>query len=211
MGSTTTSWPTSRCKGSREGLLFVNHEYPDPFFLHGYKPDRRAQDAPRRSRRSRTRSATRSCTSGAAATGAGEWCRLPSTTAASTATGRTSNSPGPLTGAAGIGESAHGSLGNCSGGITPWGTALSCEENFDGYGTNVANNLDIGYGWHQWGGQPEDAEYEFTAFKKYGWVCEHDPYDPEYPGRKHTALGRFRHENTAFRHEPGIEVRALHG
>jgi uncharacterized protein len=25
-------------KGSREGLLFVNHEYPDPFFLHGYKP-----------------------------------------------------------------------------------------------------------------------------------------------------------------------------
>ena len=25
-------------KGSREGLLFVNHEYPDTFFLHGYKP-----------------------------------------------------------------------------------------------------------------------------------------------------------------------------
>ena len=26
-------------KGSDEGLLFVNHEYPDPFFLHGYKPN----------------------------------------------------------------------------------------------------------------------------------------------------------------------------
>ena len=94
-------------------------------------------------------------------------------------------------------------MGNCSGGITPWGTALSCEENFDGYGTNVALNLDFGYGWHQFGGQPEDAEYEFKTFKKYGWVCEHDPYDPEHVGRKHTALGRFRHENTAFRHEPG--------
>ena len=53
------------------------------------------------------------------------------------------------------------------------------------------------------GGKPEDAEYDPEAFKKYGWVCEHDPYDPDYVGRKHTALGRFRHENTAFRHEPG--------
>ncbi|HYN49980.1 MAG TPA: alkaline phosphatase PhoX, partial [Thermoleophilaceae bacterium] len=26
-------------RGSREGLLFINHEYPDPFALHGYKPD----------------------------------------------------------------------------------------------------------------------------------------------------------------------------
>jgi uncharacterized protein len=26
-------------KGSHEGLLFVNHEYPAPFFQHGYKPD----------------------------------------------------------------------------------------------------------------------------------------------------------------------------
>ena len=37
--STTTSSPTSRSSGSNEGLLFVNHEYPDPFFLHGYKPN----------------------------------------------------------------------------------------------------------------------------------------------------------------------------
>ena len=110
---------------------------------------------------------------------------------------------GPLVGAPGIGTSANGSLGNCSGGVTPWGTALSCEENFDGYGTPVTPNVEFAYGWHQYGGQPEDAEYEFTSFKKYGWVCEHDPYDPSYVGRKHTALGRFRHENTAFRHEPG--------
>ncbi len=67
----------------------------------------------------------------------------------------------------------------------------------------MAVNLDFGYGWHQFGGEPEDAEYHYTNFKKYGWVCEHDPYDPDYVGRKHTALGRFRHENTAFRHEPG--------
>ena len=188
-------------KGSREGLLFVNHEYPDPFFLHGYKPTG-APKTPAQVQEEQDSVGHTSCTSGVAVTA------LASGVASEYNRRIYGDRPdleftGPLTGAAGIGESAHGSLGNCSGGITPWGTALSCEENFDGYGTNVANNLDIGYGWHQWGGQPEDAEYEFTVFKKYGWVCEHDPYDPEYPGRKHTALGRFRHENTAFRHEPG--------
>ena len=110
---------------------------------------------------------------------------------------------GPLAGAAGIGGAVNGSLGNCSGGITPWGTALSCEENFAGYGTAVKLDDAGQYGWPTFGGKPEDAEYDPKAFKKYGWVCEHDPYDPEHVGRKHTALGRFRHENTAFRHEPG--------
>ena len=105
----------------------------------------------------------------------------------------------------------NGSVGNCSGGITPWGTALSCEENFSGYGTAVKVDDAGQYGWHTFGGKPEDAEYDPKPFKKYGWVCEHDPYDPDYVGRKHTALGRFRHENTAFRHEPGKQLRALHG
>jgi secreted PhoX family phosphatase len=189
-------------RGSREGLLFVNHEYPDPFFLHGYKPDaspktpaqvQEEQDSVgnsilhiRRRRNGRWKVVS---PSGYNRRIYGDRPILEFT--------------GPLTGAAGIGTSANGSVGNCSGGITPWGTALSCEENFDGYGTNVTLNLEFGYGWHQFGGQPEDAEYEFTNFKKYGWVCEHDPYDPDYVGRKHTALGRFRHENTAFRHEPG--------
>jgi uncharacterized protein len=189
-------------KGSREGLLFVNHEYPDPFFLHGYKPTGAAK-APaqvqeeqdnvgnsivhiRRRRNGRWKVVSPSSYNRRIY---GDRPDLEFT--------------GPLVGGPGIGARAHGSIANCSGGITPWGTALSCEENFDGYGTNVAVNVDFGYGWHQFGGQPEDAEYHYTNFKKYGWVCEHDPYDPDYVGRKHTALGRFRHENTAFRHEPG--------
>ena len=48
-----------------------------------------------------------------------------------------------------------------------------------------------------------DKEYDPVAYAKYGWVCEHDPYNPDDRPRKHTALGRFRHENTAFRHVPG--------
>jgi uncharacterized protein len=189
-------------RGSREGLLFVNHEYPDPFFLHGYKPDGSAktpaqvqeeQDSVGNSILHVKRRAN------------GRWKVVSPSKFNRRIYGDRPDLAftGPLTGADGIGTSAHGSVGNCSGGITPWGTALSCEENFDGYGTPVTPNVEFAYGWHQYGGRPEDLEYEFRNFKKYGWVCEHDPYDPEYVGRKHTALGRFRHENTAFRHEPG--------
>lgn len=189
-------------KGSREGLLFVNHEYPDPFFLHGYKPDGSAktpdqvqeeQDSVGNSilhvRRSRN----------------GTWRVVSPSRFNRRIYGDRPvlRFTGPLVGAPGIGTGANGSLGNCSGGITPWGTALSCEENYDGYGAPLVRNVEFFYAWHQYGGHPNDAEYEFGAFKKYGWVCEHDPYNPRSVGRKHTALGRFRHENTAFRHEPG--------
>ena len=34
-------------------------------------------------------------------------------------------------------------------------------------------------------------------------MVETDPYDPSFTPRKHTSLGRFRHENTAFRHVTG--------
>lgn len=188
--------------GSSEGILFVNHEYPDPFFLHGYKPNgspktpaqvQEEQDMVGNSilhvqrRRDGTWRVVSPSKYNRRIYGDRPALRF----------------SGPLAGAPGIGATANGSVGNCSGGITPWGTALSCEENYDGYGTNVTPNVEFFYGWHQYGGRPEDAEYEFNTFKKYGWVCEHDPYDPSYVGRKHTALGRFRHENTAFRQERG--------
>jgi secreted PhoX family phosphatase len=35
--------------------------------------------------------------------------------------------------------------------------------------------------------------------EKYGWLVEIDPDDPEFQPRKHTALGRFRHENITLR------------
>ncbi|UOR11202.1 PhoX family protein [Halobacillus amylolyticus] len=70
-----------------------------------------------------------------------------------------------------------GTLGNCSGGRTLWNTALSCEEN-----TFYADD----YGWPN-----------FTD-EHYGWVVEVDPFNPNRPIHKHTALGRFAHENAAM-------------
>jgi hypothetical protein len=70
-----------------------------------------------------------------------------------------------------------GTLGNCSGGRTLWNTVLSCEENTE-YGDD--------YGW------PDFID------EHYGWVVEVDPFNPDFEVRKHTALGRFAHENTAM-------------
>ena len=189
-------------RGSREGLLFVNHEYPDPFFLHGYKPDGSPKSA---AQVQEEQDAVGNSIVHIKRKRSGLWKVVSSSEYNRRIYGDRPDLEftGPLTGAEGIGSSAHGSIGNCSGGITPWGTALSCEENFDDYGIELEAEATDAYGWAQYGGRPEDAEYDPDAYKKYGWVCEHDPYDPEYVGRKHTALGRFRHENTAFRHEPG--------
>ena len=188
--------------GSREGLLFVNHEYPDPFFLHGYKPDGSAKTA---AQVQEEQDSVGNSILHVKRRKSGGWKVVSPSDYNRRIYGDRPQLEftGPLAGFPGIGATVNGSLGNCSGGITPWGTALSCEENFAGYGTPVEADDSGLYGWPQFGGQPEDAEYDPEGFKKYGWVCEHDPYDPEHVGRKHTALGRFRHENTAFRHEPG--------
>ena len=71
-----------------------------------------------------------------------------------------------------------GSVGNCSGGQTPWGTLLTCEENVDGY-------------TETWG---EASDY--NALHQ-GWITEIDPFDAAAMPKKRTAMGRFRHENAA--------------
>ncbi len=79
---------------------------------------------------------------------------------------------------------AIGTLANCSGGITPWGTALSGEENFQDCMPD---------GYYRWTGYGEDLIPEH-----YGWVVEVDPFDKSKPAVKRTSLGRFRHENVTI-------------
>lgn len=105
-----------------------------------------------------------------------------------------------------LGAFVIGSFGNCAGGTTPWGTALSAEENFQDQ-------------------VPEAVYADGTAFlprekafddgidgqgnvlglscNKYGWIVEVDPSNPDDFGTKHSWLGRYRHEAVGIRVEAG--------
>lgn len=106
-----------------------------------------------------------------------------------------------------LGDRVIGSFGNCAGGTTPWGTALSAEENFQTQvpepvhadGTSFApseRTLVIG---------DEDIEGQGNVFglagNKYGWIVEVDPANPDDYGTKHSWLGRYRHEAVGIRVE----------
>lgn len=98
-----------------------------------------------------------------------------------------------------------GTINNCAGGITPWGTYLMAEENFHYYfnGNIDANPEKVNYerygvpgkryGWSKYH-QRFDLEVEPNAANRYGWIVEVDPLDPTSTPVKRTALGRFKHE-----------------
>jgi secreted PhoX family phosphatase len=104
-----------------------------------------------------------------------------------------------------------GTLNNCANGRTPWGTYLTCEENFNGYfGWNGARTADVRREvpvWHQLHRlrlslaqvDPRfDADATPTSRNRFGWVVEIDPFAPASKPVKRTALGRFKHENAAL-------------
>jgi secreted PhoX family phosphatase len=101
----------------------------------------------------------------------------------------------------GLGNRIIGTAFNCSGATTPWGTVLSAEENFQGSSTFF---IGVQEGVKQDGSQtgyiPGTSGAEFGQVgEKYGWMVETYPLEPDERPRKHTSLGRFRHENAALR------------
>ena len=98
-----------------------------------------------------------------------------------------------------------GTINNCAGGMTPWGTYLMAEENFHGYfWGDIANNPEKvnyeRYGvpgqWYAWGKFVDrfNLEKDPRSANQFGWIVEVDPLDPNATPIKRTALGRFKHE-----------------
>ena len=116
-----------------------------------------------------------------------------------------------------------GTLNNCAGGTTPWGTVLSGEENFNGY-FDKSGAIDpaqaesyarygISGGGRGWASV--DPRFDLTTEpnepNRFGWVVELDPSDPTSTPRKHTMLGRFKHEGANVALAPSGQAVAYMG
>lgn len=125
------------------------------------------------------------------------------------------------TGADPAGQTILGTLGNCAGGTTPWGTVLTAEENFFGYfigdaakgpETSARKRYRIdGRGrYYHWGKFIDrfNLDREPNEPNRFGWIVEIDPYDPQSTPVKRTALGRFFHEGStpAVSHDGRVAV-----
>ena len=122
------------------------------------------------------------------------------------------------------GTQSLGTFNNCGSGRTPWGTYLTCEENFNGYfGTTAELTLDDVHasGFKRYGvsTKVDPGRYNYHGFDerfdisknpnephRAGYIVEIDPWDPEATPVKHTALGRFKHENAAYALAPNGQV-----
>ncbi len=100
-----------------------------------------------------------------------------------------------------------GTFNNCANGRTPWGTYLTCEENFNGY-FGSAEGLTDSAAFKRYGISAKGAGINWYPFderfdvaknpnepNRFGWVVEIDPMDPTSTPIKRTALGRIKHEN----------------
>lgn len=103
------------------------------------------------------------------------------------------------------GREVIGTVNNCAGGITPWGTYLMAEENFHYYFTGEVqghpeqqNYARYGIPGNRFGWGKFHQRFDLTAepneANRFGWIVEVDPLDPTSTPVKRTALGRYKHE-----------------
>jgi hypothetical protein len=104
------------------------------------------------------------------------------------------------------GTKVFGTINNCAGGVTPWGTYIMAEENVHGYFSGelpadhpeAANyeRLGLPEGSYEWAQHYDrfDVSKEPNEANRFGYIVEVDVMDPNSVPKKRTALGRFKHE-----------------
>lgn len=120
------------------------------------------------------------------------------------------------------GATVLGTMQNCANGKTPWGTYLTCEENWSDIFTKPSGNmtaLEERYGIgreekeYLWSGVDNrfNSDKNPNEANRFGWVVEIDPFNPQSTPRKHTALGRIKHEGAEVTITPGGRVAVYMG
>ena len=195
-------------ESSRAGMLAINHEF-------GTNPHVLGKDLPETLEDVRLSQHAHGVSVVAIAQWRGEWRQIRSRNSRRIHVNTPVTFSGPVAGsellATPNGNIPLGTVNNCSNGKTPWGTYLTCEENFNGYfGASNQQNTWVpteaqerygfaengfGYGWHLFDRRFDlsDPDYR-NEENRFGWVVEIDPWDATQTPVKRTALGRFKHE-----------------
>jgi secreted PhoX family phosphatase len=174
-----------------DGLLWVNHEYVDPFFVSKHSGGEKSKEQVEKEMYNVGGSILH-----VKKNEKGKWEVVPNDPLNRRIHGQTEipfNWDHPIAGK----KTAMGTLGNCSGGVTPWGTILTCEENYDmfygerNFKTGERIDKKAFLAWHtQFDNPPEH----------YGWVVEVNPKTGA--AQKHVALGRCAHECATIKELP---------
>jgi secreted PhoX family phosphatase len=201
-------FPLPASDGARNhGLLVVNHEYTDDGLLH---PDGMENWSAEKVRKSQAAHGVSVIEVRELSDGSWEVVR-PSRFARRITAYTPMRISGPAAGHASLcteadatGKRVLGTINNCANGSTPWGTYLTCEENFQLYFVNAGaiptdaqryglSAKGVGFLWNEF-----DPRFDAAAHpnepNRFGWVVEIDPFDPDSVPVKRTALGRFSHE-----------------
>jgi len=192
---------------STHGLLAINHEYTDDGLLHTDGMKTWSAEKVRKSQAAHGVSIIEVKLVN------GQWQVVRPSTYGRRITAYTPIAlSGPAAGASGMktaadpaGQEVLGTLNNCANGATPWGTYLTCEENWNGYFGKSSGDpsalekrygiaaAGAGYRWHEFDERFDTARHPNEPHR-FGWVVEIDPYDPQAKPVKRTALGRIKHE-----------------
>ena len=226
---------------SDEGLLVMNHEYVNPEYLYAIEPGTDPADwmAPFTLEKARKAQAAHGVSVLHVRRAAdGSWNHVKSSpynrrihgNTPMTIQGPAAGHPLMRTAADPSGTEVLGTLNNCANGWTPWGTYLTCEENWNGYfgaptsGATIGPDYQdqkaeilggqsrygiskegFGYRWHTVDAR-FDADVNPNEPHRFGWVVEIDPFAPASKPVKRTAMGRFKHENAELVVAPNGKV-----
>lgn len=191
---------------STHGLMCINHEYTDDGLLHagGMQEWSAAKVAKSQAAHGVSVIEVRQEKGRWQVVRPSPWARRITASTPCRTAGPAAGNPAMRTSLDPRGEVVLGTLNNCAMGHTPWGTCLTCEENFNGYfkappplttdqkryGFTASG---FGFRWHE-----HDARFDLGQHpnegNRFGWVVEIDPWHPERAPVKRTALGRFKHE-----------------